>query len=208
MPAAMGSRIVEQAKRRKLRAKALGYALGDLSASWQCDALEIVLANCDNWAVQALAAAAWRNKGFIDGLTYDQVAVISSSLSHILAQECDRIISQGQLFNEKEEIGRVAKYLELLLGLLRTRESSDETLRMYLQPGQDITISFEEIVNRLVENALKYGYSYASRLKLDVSTRSDDDRTPDLLYALRVYLSGDNAASAIRVTGIVDDEDD
>ena len=117
-------------------------------------------------------------------------------------------VTQGQLFNERAEIGRVAKYLELLLGLLRTRESSDETLRMYLQPGQDITISFEEIVNRLVENALKYGYSYASRLKLDVSTRSDDDRTPDLLYALRVYLSGDNAASAIRVTGIVDDEDD
>ena len=92
--------------------------------------------------------------------------------------------------------------------MLRTRESSDETLRMYLQPGQDITISFEESVNRLVENALKYGYSYSSRLKLDVSTRSDDDRTPDLLYALRVYLSGDDAASAIRVTGIVDDEDD
>ena len=55
---------------------------------------------------------------------------------------------------------------------------------------------------------MKYGYSYSSRLKLDVSTRSDDDRTPDLLYALRVYLSGDDAASAIRVTGIVDDEDD
>lgn len=208
MPAAMGSRIVEQAKERDLRAKALGYALGDLSAPWQRDALEIVLANCDNWAVQALAAAAWRNKDFIDCLTYDQVAVISSSLSHILAQECDRIISQGRLSNEKAEIGRVVKYLELLLGLLRTRESSDETLRMYFQPGQDITISFEESVNRLVENALKYGYSYASRLKLDVSTRSDDDRTPDFLYALRVYLSGDNAASAIRVTGIVDDIDD
>ena len=79
---------------------------------------------------------------------------------------------------------------------------------MYLQPGQEMSVKFESVVDMLIQNALKYGYAYTSRLKLDVSSRSQDDSTPDLLYALRVYLSGDNAASAIRVTGIVEDEDE
>ena len=101
----------------------------------------------------------------------------------------------------------MTRYLELLMGLLRTRESSDENIRMLLQPGQDRTVKFSESVNLLIADAVSRGDDYFSRLKLDVSTRASDDKTPDLLYALRVYLEGDMAASAIRVTGVAEDDE-
>ena len=207
MPREMGPTICEQTKTRSLRAKALGYSLGDIGQQWQREALDVALMRCDNWTVQALSAAAWRNKGFISGLTRGEVAAIVAGLSNVIEQEASRIIGLDHVKDEKAEIGQIVKHLELLLGLLRTRESGDEVLHMLLQPGQDPTVLFADIVDRLIENALKRKYSYSSRLELDVSTRSADDRTPDLLYALRMYLTGDDAANAIRVTGIVEDEE-
>ena len=107
----------------------------------------------------------------------------------------------------KGNVAHMTRYLELLMGLLRTRESSDENIRMLLQPGQDRTVKFSESVNLLIADAVSRGDDYFSRLKLDVSTRASDDKTPDLLYALRVYLEGDMAASAIRVTGVAEDDE-
>jgi len=44
-----------------------------------------------------------------------------------------------------------------------------------------------------------------SRVHLDVQ-KSTDIPISDLLYALRQYLTGDDSANAIRITGISDDE--
>lgn len=208
MPQSIGKQIVSLTKTRSLRAKALGYSLGDLGSPWQRESLTQAISNCDNWSLQACSAAAWRNEGFIPGLTSNLIGPICESLHEALVQECNRLSQQGRVINEAAEIGQVVKLLELLLGLLRIRNSSNDELHMYLQPGQEMSVKFESVVDMLIQNALKYGYAYTSRLKLDVSSRSQDDSTPDLLYALRVYLSGDNAASAIRVTGIVEDEDE
>jgi hypothetical protein len=38
--------------------------------------------------------------------------------------------------------------------------------------------------------------------------KPEGESTPDLLYALRLYLTGDVGADAIRVTGVNDGEDD
>lgn len=206
MPEGTGELISDKTANRKLRAKALGFALGDLSAEWQKYALRAILSNCDNWALQALSAAAWRRAGFIPALQQHESLTIIQSLHVELDRSSDKIIRKSSLANEDAEIGQIVKLLELLLAMLRTRESDEMEIKMLLQPGQDYTISFEEIVSKLIANACEKQYAYASRLQIEVSTKPVDDTTPDLLYALQLYLSGDDAGGAIRVTGVIDDE--
>ena len=79
---------------------------------------------------------------------------------------------------------------------------------MLLQPHQDLTRALADDVERLVEVIATSKTSLHSRVQLsDLPAQPDGDRTPDLLYALRLYLTGDVGANAIRVTGIVDSED-
>ena len=46
-----------------------------------------------------------------------------------------------------------------------------------------------------------------SRIQLDIQ-KPAGDRTPDLLYALRLYLTGDDGAKSIRITSVSDDDND
>jgi hypothetical protein len=77
---------------------------------------------------------------------------------------------------------------------------------MLLQPHQDITQRFSEEVEKTIDLVMGNGIRFLSRIQLDLSDKPAGDETPDLLYALRVYLTGDDSANAIRVTGVVDDE--
>ena len=100
------------------------------------------------------------------------------------------------------------KYCELLLGLLRSRESNDMTLRMILQPNQAITVRTSKIVDDLVELTEKTGMSLKSRVQIDnLPLKPEGDHTSDLLFALQLYLTGDIGANAIRVTSINDASD-
>ena len=53
------------------------------------------------------------------------------------------------------------------------------------------------------------GFELRSRVQVgSLPERAPGDQTPDLLYALRLYLTGDVGANAIRVTGVLDGDDD
>jgi hypothetical protein len=97
--------------------------------------------------------------------------------------------------------------VELLLGLLRTRASHDPDIRMLLQPHQKITKRFAEQIDRIEELIAAAHVTLFSRVQINIQ-KPDGVRTPDLLYALRLYLTGDDGANAIHITGISDTDDD
>ena len=109
--------------------------------------------------------------------------------------------------NLRNWVRATAESLELLLGLLRTRASSDPEIKMLLQPHQKITKELAKQVERVTEIAAQSNVTLFSRVKINLPPRPEGDRTPDLLYALRLYLTGDDGAHAIHVASISDTDD-
>ena len=208
MPHSAASYVETLTMDRKADKRALGVALGDLSTPWQKRLFEHLLSQGNGFSLQVFAHAIWRYEGFIRAFSYADLVCILDFLENKLEKNCKKIISNPRSDQRKWDVIHTTRYLELLLGLLRTRESEDYDIRMLLQPGQEYTQNLAKQVNLLIANAIEQGDTYFSRVQFDVSSKPSDDRTPDLLYVLRVYLEGDTAANAIRVTGIVDDDDE
>ena len=54
---------------------------------------------------------------------------------------------------------------------------------------------------------LNKGYALKTRLSLNL-LKPAENKMPDLLYALQLYLTGNTGANAISIAGISDDEED
>ncbi len=97
--------------------------------------------------------------------------------------------------------------LELLLGLLRTRASSNPEIKKLLQPHQKITKQLARQVERVTEIVAQSNISLFSRVQITIE-KPEGDRTHDLLYALRLYLTGDDGANAIHISSVSDSDHD
>lgn len=93
--------------------------------------------------------------------------------------------------------------LELLLGLLRTRASSNPEIKMLLQPHQKITQELAKQVDRVTKIASQSNVKLFSRVEINIQ-KPEDDPTPNLLYALYLYLTGDDGANAIHISSVSD----
>ena len=78
---------------------------------------------------------------------------------------------------------------------------------MLLQPHQEITKKLAKQVERVTEIVAQSNVTLFSRVQIDLPQKPEGDRTPDLLYALRLYLTGDDGADAIHVASISDTDD-
>ena len=63
---------------------------------------------------------------------------------------------------------------------------------MLLQPHQKVTKELAKQVERVTEIVAQSNVTLFSRVQINLQ-KPDGDRTPDLLYALRLYLTGDDA---------------
>lgn len=208
MPANVVPYIESRVKTHDINDKSLGVALGDLSTPWQRQLFALTLRENDETSLRAFAHAIWRHEGFARAFSYSDLESVLDSLAEAIERNYRNLSSKQQANEHRRTVYCLKLYLELLLGLLRTRESGDNDIRMLLQPGQEYTSRFSEQVNLLIPSAIECGDKYFSRVQFDVSMKPSDDPTPDLLYVLRSYLEGDTAANAIQVTGVVEDEDE
>ena len=103
------------------------------------------------------------------------------------------------------DLSRHIRLFELLFGLLRSRDSSNIHIAGILQPCRELTKRLSTILETISAKAVAAGCVFASRVKLEIADKPEDDKTPDLLYALQLYLTGSASMNAIRVTGIVDE---
>lgn len=203
MPASVSRDLVEGARAEILDERAYAFALGDLSQEWQRQVFLEIWNRGDTQSLSILAQAIWRTATFIR--VFDGAA---------LAWLGARILAAMREINEvkrpsKSDVARLTQHCELILGLLRSRESDVTEVRMTLQPHQELTKNLADQVEAVVALVARSGFEVRSRVEVaNLPDKPEGDSTPDLLFALRLYLTGDVGANAIRVTGVNDGEDD
>ncbi len=95
--------------------------------------------------------------------------------------------------------------LELLLGLLRSRLNSDK-IEKYFCPSQEIIKRYISLIDKITKKVILQNITLKSRIELSIKKPQNFKNTPDLLYALRMYLSGNiEATQNIMVLGVSDD---
>ena len=187
------------------------YALGGVSQSWQQQLLKQVLEHVDDTGatraatLEILSVAMWRDKTVIHKLTAEQVTALAERLNEYLIKEITLLNKKDTHYKWNIFILR----LELLLALLRTRESSEPTISTLFSYGSNLSNQLLSTVEKITAkqgDALAYQLQQpkvVARVKLTVSKPASYHRTPDLLYALKLYLSGEDGADLITITELV-----
>lgn len=187
------------------------YALGDVSQLWQQQLLENILEPVDDTGgtraitLEILSVAMWRDKAVIHRLTEEQVITLTHRLNEHLLDEIKWLKKEDKFFKWNSFILR----LELLLALLRTRESTAPNIRSLFALDSDLSKQLLSTVEKITDTqgeALGYQLEQqkvVARVKLAVNKPDGYHRTPDLLYALKLYLSGDDGANQITITELV-----
>lgn len=197
--------IVEQVENQIIRnPKAVGFALGDVSEQWQKVLLSNIVANPKNDSLSVFAYAIWRECSVIERFSLSELTEILRGLSERLEKISSAPISHVR---GKDWSRATTETLELLLGLLRTRASSHPEIKMLLQPHKNITKDLAKQVERVTEIVAQSNISLSSRVQISIE-KPEGDRTPDLLYALRLYLTGDDGANAIHISNVSDSDND
>lgn len=204
-------RIREQVQSPELLdPQSVGFSLGDVTEQWQEEVLSELAARPAPNALRAFARAIWRQEHFVERFSAADLKKFVAKLADVL----DKLNQSAPQAGEKDrkrlnKWGRDAvEPLELLLGLLRTRASPDPRIGMLLQPNQKITRVMAAHVERIAEIVGRSDIKLLSRVQIDIQKPEGESRTPDLLYALRLYLTGDDGAHAIHIAGVSESDND
>ena len=214
-PGIVGSRLLGAVKDKKLLQryhKNIAFAIGNAEMPFQQELLENVIDPIDNdgltrsITLEVLSIALWRSKTLINKLTEEKLGALTRNLYGCLKfdlQKLQKIVTDGKSYRTET----LCKHLELLLALLRSRGIEGENFKMILSPDKDVTkkyVTLVDEVSRMVidnDNHIKL----ESRISLQIDKPEMFRNTPDLLYALRMYLTGDSGANAISISGVSDE---
>ena len=202
--------VFKQINNCEIREKrTLGFALGDVSEQWQKTLLSQLVGNPTSDALRVFSYAIWREQNVVEKFNFMDLRAILDSLSIMLGniKQCPPRKHENDKRTARNWIRATTEPLELLLGLLRTRASTDPEIKMLLQPHQKITKELAKQVERVTDIVLQSNLSVFSRVQINIQ-KPEGDRTPDLLYALRLYLTGDDGANAIHISSISDSDND
>ncbi len=204
--------ITEQIENGNIRdPRTVGFSLGDVSEKWQQFIFSSLASKPNVSAISVFAYAIWREQHFVERFAASELQATLNALS----QRMENINSvtlngDGDLGYgiTRDWIRATAETLELLLGLLRTRVSPNPEIKVILQPHQRITKKLAKQVERMTEIVAQSNVNLFSRVQLKMKEKPPGDRTPDLLYALRLYLTNDDGANAIHITSVSDTDND
>ena len=197
----------------------LGYALGDVSQEWQKKVLLHVI-NCAesqnrdvrSRALASLAISAWRCNDFVALLDEGQIRLLLVNLYECLQEDLELMKGKKSFIRESltsgvefKELLTFCNHLELLLALLRLRKFDNESIKALLYPNDPHIKQFIELIDQIIEaSRSNRSVKLKSRIQLDLKKPTAFEGVPDLLYALQMYLSGDDGADAIEIIKVDD----
>jgi hypothetical protein len=176
---------------------AIAYFIGSCSTKWQELALQKILSGNSRQKLFILSKVLTRSPNPASFVTLDHlklvVPVIHNQISNLL-NECHLPKSRGSLVD----------LFELLLGLLRTRANGDPGISAYLSPDSEYGSKFVTQIEQAIKTYVDVDndYEFKTRVSLEVTKPPIASEQPDLLYALRLYLTGDDQANLVRISGI------
>ena len=184
----------------------IAFAIGSAELPWQRELLGNVISLIDNErltrsiAMKILSIALWRSEELINKLPENGLIVVSQNL-----YDCLKFDLQVK-DKAYREISTLCKYLELLLALLRSRGNEDENFKIILAPEKELTKRYVTLVDDVSKTVTDNDIELNSRISLQIEKPEMFRNTPDILYALRMYLTGDSGANTIAITGISDED--
>jgi hypothetical protein len=182
----------------------IAFSIGNAELPWQ-EKLLVNIINQENndgltksIKMEILAIAFWRSEELVFRLTESEFKKLCHSLLDCLEFDLHKITQQDKGYLA------LSRHLELLFALLRMRASENEALKTLLAPGKELTKRYAALVEKASKKFIESGFKWRSRINLKVE-KPKLCKIPDLLYALRMYLTGASGASTIWVTGIKSD---
>lgn len=211
-PDDVGKMLVDAVKQNPVAfSKHLSCAIGRGTTKWQRELLDMTISNlrgsqCKHF-LSSLSVAAWR-ADIASLLSYSQVLTIIEAEESCIRLALDRMKTSHDEHARTEAKRQLSQLLELMLGVLRTRSSADLGIKKLLSPDSKCGKGLVALVDNTTKFFLEHGEELRSRVELQLDKPPDSAAVPDLLYALRMYLTGDDGANAIHITSISDTDDD
>ena len=209
-PNIVGARLLVAVKDKKLLLKYhknIAFAIGNAELPYQQELLENVIAPIDNeglttsMGMEVLSIALWRSKTLINKLTKDDLEALSRNLYGCLEFDFQTVVNDGKGY----QIATLCKHLELLLALLRSRGIESGAFKMIFAPDNDLTLKYVTLIDKISRIVIDSGFNLKSRISLQIDKPAVFQNTPDILYALRMYLTGDSGANAIYIREVSDE---
>jgi cold shock CspA family protein len=232
-PGIVSTKLLEAAQDSQLlkkNNKNIAFAIGDAELPWQQKLLRSVISPIDNEGLirsitlEGLAIALWRSESLVFKLSetelrklcndlfrciqFDMQLLTSDIPEHRLQFHLEKGLAETEA--QKRERGyqtnTLCKQLELLLALLRSRGIEGEEFKMVFAPDNDLTKKYVSLVDDVSRIVIDSDIELKSRISLQIVKPEMFRNTPDLLYALRMYLTGDSGANTIFITGVSDED--
>ncbi|WP_298737592.1 DUF2357 domain-containing protein [uncultured Psychrobacter sp.] len=210
-PGVVGSRLLDAVKDKKLLRKYyknIAFAIGNAELPYQKELLENIIDPIDNEGLtrsitmEVLSIALWRSKTLINKLTKEELEALSRNLYGCLEFDLHKVVNNGKGY----QIATLCKHLELLLALLRSRGIEGEDSKIVFAPDNDLIKKYVTFVDDVSRIVIDSDIELKSRISLQIEKPEMFRNTPDLLYALRMYLTGDSGANTIVITGVSDED--
>ena len=185
----------------------IAFAIGTAELEWQQELLLNMLHPVDNEGLtrsitlEILAVAFWRVEELINKLSEQNINDLIVNLLSCLKFDLEKVAGGGGAY----QISTLCKHLELLLALLRTRNFESESIKALLAPSNPVTKKYTHLIDEVIKLLQEKHIKLTSRIELEIDKPEHLHKTPDLLYALNMYLTGDSGANAIVIKGISDD---
>jgi hypothetical protein len=180
----------------------IALSLGSCELIWQKKILDNILSYINSARLQQelmniLSIASWRSEKFVSNLLKYDIDLIIEHLFLTLNVNIKNLDN-----NQKLAISNSVKQFELLLAIIRLRSKKSDLLC----PGHTLTQKYIKIIDSANKYFIENQIRIKTRLKIELEKPEVFKDTSDILYALRVYLSGDDgAAKTIKILGVSDD---
>ena len=174
----------------------IGYCIGNCQTDWQKEVFQNVLdgikSGAKNRYLGILAKSLWRSENLIWQINKNKIDDI---LQLLLVKTKTYLEKQDIDYNNSIE---AIQRIELLFALLRARRKYN-----ILKPNDELAMAFINIIDKLYFKFKEKKFKIRSDLEFKIEKPKTFGDVPDLLYASRVYLAGDNKATAgIQILGI------
>lgn len=185
----------------------IGCAFCDLSNEMEKELMESTLNTVtkDYEAIGILAKALWHNEQFVynvdpDLLLNDYFPKAVDYIGGALNRLRKEIALKGDLENVKY-LGNVKYCLEFILGIMRLRNLNDPVINGYLSLNNPKMQKLYKYLEMMADDNL----NFRSFLKLEITSKGIYEKMCDLLYALFVYVTGNDTEGEIRISLNTDD---
>lgn len=198
--------IAEDERRTFTENVMLGSALGDFSLPQQRELHNILLDACEKkpWRLDyfgILALAYWCCPSTVSLLTEQEINRLIKALLRAFHGQLEK--NEDKLFPQNS-----TKLCELLLALLRTRDSDVPEIRKILDANGVRCKKLTELVEKIIEIQRERKFCMDSLVQLKMEKPDSRKAMPDILYAVHMYLTGEDGTDDIVITGVDEVSDD